>query len=177
MSCDNSGASTLQAPVFAAIVMPSTLGAPTHSVERYNNPAYQTNLSHFNDYGYGWKEAKGYGKRLKFLACSVDLTSLPEEKAFDLEYLRLYLVSPRDVLKDRNGLLAVDYVDYTFVDYDKEEVSAGWNIAEKPSINDHIKEMIEDYYEYVVDEQGLDMDVERPMIRAYLKGVSFLVNF
>ena len=78
MSCDNSGVSTLQAPVFAAIVMPSTLGAPTHSVERYNNPALKCWSSFTNN-----SCTCGFRRRPHFLV----LGTVPRCKTTKVSYM------------------------------------------------------------------------------------------
>lgn len=170
------GANPVQAPVFTAIVLPTSYGPPTEQALRYNNQRANDDILSFDYLGYSWKKSDEpwSNGRVFYLAYDPEKSSVPDSKddisSYDHEYSSLYLPNPKDRKTNRYGKLIVN-VGFVFEDAEGDEVpDRVWDGV--TDLDDYVDELFEDHFRELQKwNEDLEVD-EEETTKKYLKKVS-----
>ena len=154
----------VQAPIIVGITLPNGR-VPTRLVGRINNQrSEEETLMNFEELNYSWVTAEdpSFGGRVHYLACNADMSAVPddEEEAVIHHYCSLFVVTQHDMRTNKHGSYIVDYIQFSFVAQDGEEITTSWDRS-VGSLSDEVDELVDIYFE---DSSVEDRDVGRERI-------------
>ena len=126
---------TVQAPVYAGILMPPNAGPPTNMLCVGNN---QDTISSekfvsFDECGYSWQQSgdPDHNGQVYSLTCSKDFGSMSEEDSNRLEYGNLFMPYPDLLSTNCHGKLNVECVHLSFRKLNGDLATETWHLKEK----------------------------------------------
>ena len=138
-----------QAPTLTAIVIP-TGRVPTRTAAFHSNQTNEETIYSFEDIGYQWVRADDpcYNGRVYYLACNVDLSSVPtvEFDANKHEMISPFTITPHDIRRTQHNKLQIDFLKFNFIDGDGDACQGVWDRKYDGPLNEYLDGLVDDYF-------------------------------
>ena len=131
-------------PVVVTFIVPQGF-VPTTLVGYYNEDQGTDEIYPFDAVGYSWVQVEGVEGGAQFLVCDKEDSLLPINSKQNGGCI---FIIPPAYLKRNKGKRkpSVSLVTYTFLDGNDNEQSTSWDRSIQPSMDDHVSNIIKDYF-------------------------------